>query len=66
MLVSDSSVVVTFIWPDYETAKAALDEYGGKLTKAIRNAGAKFDVQEGLVERACFNQTDDMAVLTNF
>ena len=31
--VSDSSVVTTFIWPDYETAMAAWDEYGGKVTK---------------------------------
>ena len=64
--VSDSSVVTTFIWPDYETAMAAWDEYGGKVTEAIRNSGAKVDVQEGLVERAWFNQTADMAVLTNF
>ena len=45
---------------------AAWDEYGGKVTKAILNSGAKFDMQEGLVERAWFNQTADMAVLTNF
>ena len=64
--VSESSVVTTFIWPDYETAMAAWDEYGGKVTEAIRNSGAKVDVQEGLVERAWFNQTADMAVLTNF
>ena len=64
--VSDTSVVTTFIWPDYETAMAASDEYGGKVTEAIRNSGAKVDVQEGLVERAWFNQTADMAVLTNF
>ena len=64
--VSDTSVVTTFIWPDYETAMAAWDEYGGKVTEAIRNSGAKVDVQEGLVERAWFNQTADMAVLTNF
>ena len=31
--VSDSSVVTTFIWPDCETAMAAWDEYGGKVTK---------------------------------
>ena len=64
--VSESSVVTTFIWPDYETAMAAWDEYGGKVTEAIRNSGAKVNVQEGLVERAWFNQTADMAVLTNF
>ena len=64
--VSDSSVVTTFIWPDYEAAMAAWDEYGGKVTEAIRNSGAKVDVQEGLVERAWFNQTADMAMLTNF
>ena len=64
--VSESSVVTTFIWPDYETAMAAWDEYGGKVTEAIRNSGTKVDVQEGLVERAWFNQTADMAVLTNF
>ena len=46
--VSDSGVVTNFIWSDYETAMAAWDEYGGKLTKAIRISGAKVDVQEGL------------------
>ena len=45
---------------------AAWDEYVGNLTESIRKAGAKVDVQEGLVERAWFNQTTDMAVLTNF
>ena len=64
--VSNSSVVTTFICPDYETAVAPRDEYGGKVTEAIRNSGAKFDMQEGLVERAWFNQTTDIAVLTNF
>ena len=53
--VSDLSVVTTFIWPDYETAIAAWDEYGGKVTEAISNSGAKVEVQEGLVERAWFN-----------
>ena len=64
--VSNSSVVTTFIWPDYETAVAPRDEYGGKVTAGIRNSSAKVDVKEGLVERAWFNQTADMAVLTNF
>ena len=64
--VSDSGVVTTFIWSDYETAMAAWDEYGGKVTEAIRNSGAKVDVQEGLVERAWFNQTVDITVLINF
>ena len=32
--VSDSSVVATFIWPDYDNAMAAWDEYGGELTEA--------------------------------
>ena len=64
--VSDSSVVKTFIWPDYETAMVACVEYGCKVSQAIRNSGAKVDVQEGLVERALLNQTADMAVLTNF
>ena len=50
--VSVSSFVTNFIWPDYETAMAALDEYGGKVAEAIRNSGAKVDVQEGLVECA--------------
>ena len=58
--------MTTFIWPDYETAMAAWDKYVGNLTESIRKAGAKVDVQEGLVERAWFNQTADMAVLTNF
>ena len=64
--VSDSSVVTTFIWPDYEPAMAAWDEYGCKVTEAIRNSRAKVDVQKGLVERAWFNQAKGMAVLTNF
>ena len=36
------------------------------MTEAIRNSGALVDVQEGPVERAWFDQTADMAVLTNF
>ena len=64
--VSDSSVETTFIWPDYETAMSAWDEYGGKVTEAIRNSGAKVEVQEGLVERAWFSDTADMSTLTNF
>ena len=63
--VSGSTVVATFICPDYETATAAWDEYGGKVTEAIRNSGSKVEVQERLVERACFNQTADMTLLTN-
>ena len=46
--VSDSGFVTTFILSDYGTAMAAWDEYGGKVTEAIRNSGAKVDVQEGL------------------
>ena len=64
--VSDLSVVTTFIWPDYESAMAAWDEYGDKVTQAIRNSSAKVDVQECFVERAWFNRTADIAVLTNF
>ena len=64
--VSDSSVVTTFIWPNYETAMSAWDEYGGKVTEAIRNSGAKVEVQEGLVERAWFSETADMSTLTSF
>ena len=64
--VSDLSVVTTFIWPDYEAAMAAWDEYGGKVTEAIRNSGAKVEVQEGLVERVWFNRTADITGLTNF
>ena len=55
----------TFIWPDYDTAMATWDENGGKATQAIRNSGSKVDVQEGLVDRAWFNQNADMVVLTN-
>ena len=64
--VSDSCVVTAFIWPDYEATTVAWDEYGGKVIEVIRDSGARVDVEEGLVERAQFNQTADMMVLTDF
>ena len=64
--VSELSVVTTFIWPDYETAKSAWAEYGGKVVDAIRNSGAKIDIQEGIVERAWFNDAIDIKSLNNF
>ena len=64
--VSELSVVTTFIWPDYETAKLARAEYGNKVVDAIRNSGAKIVIQEGIVERAWFNDTINMKSLNNF
>ena len=64
--VSELSVVITFIWPDYETAKSVMEEYGNKVADAVRNSGAKIDIQEGIVERAWFNDTIDMKSLNNF
>ena len=64
--LSELSVVTTFIWPDYETAKSARAEYGNNVVDAIRNSGAKIDIQDGTVERAWFNDTIDMKSLNNF
>ena len=64
--VCEPSVVTTFIWPDCQTAIAEWDEYGGKVTEAIRNSGAKVDVKECRVEHAWFNKTADITVLANF
>ena len=64
--VSELSVVTTFIWPDYETAKSAWAEYGGKVVDAIRNSGAKIYIQEGVVEQAWFNDAIDIKSLNNF
>ena len=64
--VSGNIMVTTYLWPDYETAKAAFDDYGSKIIDAIRNAGAKVEIQEGPVERAWFNEACDTKSLNTF
>ena len=64
--ITDLSILTTYLWPDYETARAARDEYGHKIVDALRKAGAKVDTKEGPVERAWFNGIDDMRALSNF
>ena len=64
--ITELSILTTYLWPDYETAKAAREEYGAKIVDALRKAGAKVETKEGLVERAWFNGIDDMKALSNF
>ena len=64
--ISELSILTTYLWPDYETAQAARDEYGAKIVEALRKAGAKVETKEGPVERAWFNGIDDMRALSNF
>ena len=39
--ITELSILTTYLWPDYETAKAAREEYGAKIVDALRKAGAK-------------------------
>ena len=64
--ITELSILTTYLWPDYETAQAARDEYGHKIVEALRKAGAKVETKEGPVERAWFNGIDDMRALSNF
>ena len=64
--ISELSILTTYLWPDYETAQAARDEYGAKIFEALRNAGAKVETKEGPMERARSNGIDDMRALSNF
>ena len=61
--VSENNMMTIYLWPDYNTAKAASNEYGAKIVEAIRNAGAKVEVQEGPVERGWFNDTYEIKAL---
>ena len=56
--ITELSILTTYLWPDYETAQAARDEYGHKIVEALRKAGAKVETKEGPVERAWFNGID--------
>ena len=66
MQVSENSLMTSYLWPDHETEKAAYDEFGSKIIDAIRNSGAKVEVQEGPVERAWFNDACDTKTLNTF
>ena len=35
---NELSILTTYLWPDYETAKAAREEYGAKFVDAFRKA----------------------------
>ncbi len=64
--ITDFSILDVYIWPDYQTAKAASDEYGTKIREALQKAGAKVETKEGAVARAWFNGIEDLKSLSNF
>ena len=64
--ITELSILTTYLWPDYETAKAAREEYGAKIVDALRKAGAKVETKEGPVERAWFNGIAAMKALSTF
>ena len=55
-----------YIWPDYQTAQAASDEYGVKIRDALQKAGAKVETKEGPMARTWFNGIEDLKSLSNF
>ena len=60
------SILDIYIWPDYETAQAASNEYGAKIRGALQKAGAKVETKEGPVARAWFDGIGDLKSLSNF
>ena len=64
--ITDLSILDIYIWPDYETAQAASNEYGAKIRDALQKAGAKVETKEGPVARAWFNGIEDLKLLSNF
>ena len=63
--ITDLSILDIYIWPDYETAQAASNEYGAKIRNALQKAGAKVETKEGPVARAWFNGIEDLKSLSN-
>ena len=64
--ITDLSILDIYIWPDYETAQVASNEYGAKVWDALQKAGAKVETKEDTVARAWFNGIGDLKSLSNF
>ena len=64
--ITDLSILDIYIWPDYEIAQVASNEYGAKVWDALQKAGAKVETKEGPVARAWFNGIGDLKSLSNF
>ena len=64
--ITDLSILDIYIWPNYETAQAASNEYGAKIRDALQKAGAKVETKEGPVARAWFNGIENFKSLSNF
>ena len=64
--ITDLSILDIYIWPDYETAQVASNEYGAKIRDALQKVGAKVETKEGPVARAWFNGIEDLKSLSNF
>ena len=64
--INNLIILDIYIWPDYETAQAASNEYGAKIREALQKAGAKVETKEGPVARAWFNGIEDLNSLSNF
>ena len=64
--ITDLSISDIYIWPDYETAQVASNEYGAKVWDALQKAGAKVETKEDPVARAWFNGIGDLKSLSNF
>ena len=64
--ITDLSILDIYIWPDYETAQVASNEYGAKVWDALQKAGAKVETKEDPVTRAWFNGIGDLKSLSNF